>query len=359
MDPGDCVWLRGGHDQHLRDVHGDPITFRITDADHLPGRGTWYHLHTPHPVAQEIFGGWHTGLSLIPSPVIEPTGVSRSPGTPRGPRSAPRCPSPGSDPMPYGAHLTPARLLTLASNTASALGPEWSATGLLSAATLAHPLGLRVQLHLHADALHISAQAAMSSAPGRPAEITVTAPATQVDSGSAAELIHSQVLPHLGHRDAHAALRLLSLPLRSAGIPAIAQWQRDSVGIALRKNNDGEPVISVHVLTPYDGHVALLLDHLSVGRAIRCAQAALLEAPATTAEQEPFAGAVQAVLDAIPDLRAAPSLAGPRFTILRRPDAHVTVRHDANAADPAAPMALFLPKATIATAYAVLRTYAA
>ncbi|WP_189956811.1 hypothetical protein [Streptomyces alanosinicus] len=104
-----------------------------------------------------------------------------------------------------------------------------------------------------------------------------------------------------------------------------------------------------------------MLDQLPVSWAIRCARAALPEpsaAPehATAADFDP---PVHAVLDALPVLRAAPSLAGPRFTILCAPDQQVTVRHDANAADPTAPMALFLPTAPIATAYAVLRAYTA
>ncbi|GHE09207.1 hypothetical protein [Streptomyces alanosinicus] len=114
--------------------------------------------------------------------------------------------------MPYDTSLVPARLLTLATDTATALGPEWSVTGLLSTAILVHPFGLRIQLRLHADGLRISALTAMSSTPGNPDEIRATAPITEATGHKAAELIHTRVLPPLGQRDAHAALRLLSLP---------------------------------------------------------------------------------------------------------------------------------------------------
>ncbi|MFF4606132.1 hypothetical protein ACFY12_25750 [Streptomyces sp. NPDC001339] len=263
--------------------------------------------------------------------------------------------------MPYDTSLVPARLLTLATDTARALGPDWSVTGLLSTAIVVHPFGLRVQLRLPEGGLRISTLAAMSSTPGNPAEITATMPIAQASGQTVAELIHSQVLPRLGRRDAYAALRLLTLPLRSARIAAVAQAQADSDSIVLHKSDDGEPVIRVRIPAPYGGTVGLLLDRLSVDRAIRCAEAAPPEPHTVQGSTAPagFAAEVYTVLDALPALRAAPSLAGPRFTILRSADQQVTVRHDANATDPAAPMALFLPAAPIATAYAVLRAYTA
>ncbi|MER6548192.1 hypothetical protein [Streptomyces sp. NPDC001250] len=265
--------------------------------------------------------------------------------------------------MPYDTSLVPARLLTLTTDTAAALGPEWSVTGLLSTAILVHPFGLRLQLRLHSDGLHISALTDMSSTPGNPAEITATVPITEATGQKAAELIHTQVLPRLGQRDARAALRLMSLPLRSARIPAVARAQQDSVNLLTYTSDDGAVVISVRISVPYDGTVALLLDQLSVSWAIRCARAALPEPSAAHvhahATAASFGPEVHAVLDALPALRATPSLAGPRYTILRTPDEQVTLRHDANAADLAAPMTLFLPTAPIATAYAVLRAYTA
>ncbi|MEU1015388.1 hypothetical protein [Streptomyces sp. NPDC005898] len=68
MRAGTHVWLRSTSGQHLADRDGTPVVFVITDVQSLAQHGTWYQLHTSRPAAQEIFGGWHTGLSLTPVP---------------------------------------------------------------------------------------------------------------------------------------------------------------------------------------------------------------------------------------------------------------------------------------------------
>lgn len=73
MKPGGYVWLRGRGNQPLRDTNGEAITFRIAAAEALAGHGTWYQLRTAHRAAQGIFGGWHTGLALIPITLSELT----------------------------------------------------------------------------------------------------------------------------------------------------------------------------------------------------------------------------------------------------------------------------------------------
>ncbi|MER6424537.1 hypothetical protein [Streptomyces sp. NPDC001137] len=65
------MWLGCGPGRHLSDAHGDAIVFHITSTDPLPGHGTWYQLHTSHAAAQEIYGGWHAGLALIPISLSE------------------------------------------------------------------------------------------------------------------------------------------------------------------------------------------------------------------------------------------------------------------------------------------------
>ncbi|MBK3575950.1 hypothetical protein ACWIID_11040 [Streptomyces phaeochromogenes] len=65
MKAGGYVWLRGHGNQPLLDTHGEAIAFRIDASKALAGHGTWYQLRTAHRAAQDIFGGWHTGLSLI------------------------------------------------------------------------------------------------------------------------------------------------------------------------------------------------------------------------------------------------------------------------------------------------------
>ncbi|MCX4666417.1 hypothetical protein OG453_07010 [Streptomyces sp. NBC_01381] len=71
MNPGGYVWLRGHGNQPVRDTHGEAVAFRITASKALAGHGTWYQLRTAHRAAQDIFGGWHTGLALIPIPLSE------------------------------------------------------------------------------------------------------------------------------------------------------------------------------------------------------------------------------------------------------------------------------------------------
>ncbi|WP_327356295.1 hypothetical protein [Streptomyces sp. NBC_01304] len=73
MKAGDCVGLRAALGTPLSDAHGPEIAFHITAAETLAGHGAWYHLHTAHCAAQEIFGGWHTGLALTPIPPIRLT----------------------------------------------------------------------------------------------------------------------------------------------------------------------------------------------------------------------------------------------------------------------------------------------
>ncbi|SHN08913.1 hypothetical protein [Streptomyces yunnanensis] len=73
MKAGDRAWMRSGSDRHLADVHGEAIIFRVTAIQTLPGRGTWYRVHTSHAAAQEIFGGWRSRLSLAPVPLTELT----------------------------------------------------------------------------------------------------------------------------------------------------------------------------------------------------------------------------------------------------------------------------------------------
>ncbi|MEU9334129.1 hypothetical protein AB0D49_13365 [Streptomyces sp. NPDC048290] len=71
MRPGGYVWLRGHGNQPLRDARGEAIAFRIAASKAVAGHGTWYQLCTAHRAAQDIFGGWHTGLALIPFTLSE------------------------------------------------------------------------------------------------------------------------------------------------------------------------------------------------------------------------------------------------------------------------------------------------
>ncbi|GGU26490.1 hypothetical protein [Streptomyces violascens] len=64
MKPGDTVWLHTLAGPPLADADGHRIAFRVTAVQTLSRSGTWYLLHTEHPVAEEIFGGWHPARPL-------------------------------------------------------------------------------------------------------------------------------------------------------------------------------------------------------------------------------------------------------------------------------------------------------
>ncbi|MFF0742137.1 hypothetical protein ACFYVL_17240 [Streptomyces sp. NPDC004111] len=70
MRVGMFVWLCQDDGGHLADAQGTPVRFEIGEV-HTTASGTFYLLSTPHPVAQDIFGGWHTGqrLTLTKGPV--------------------------------------------------------------------------------------------------------------------------------------------------------------------------------------------------------------------------------------------------------------------------------------------------
>ncbi|MGW1053569.1 hypothetical protein [Streptomyces sp. NPDC001155] len=246
-------------------------------------------------------------------------------------------------------------------DTATVLGPEWQVSGLLSSALLVHPLGFHCALDIHANTLQVSAFVTTSRNPARDVEaVTVTMPVEDADGEAVAEMLHNKVLPHFGRQDAIAALRLLSMPLRDAKIPAVAKGTTSRTEIELRLGDGGNPVITVVMTSPHDDsvQVGLLLDRLTLDQAIRCARAALHDQlPTVGPTRGRFAPDVDTVLDALPGLSASQSQAGPRFTIIRTPDDALKIRHDAHAIAPDAPLGLAIPETTVTTAYAVLRAY--
>ncbi|MCX4666415.1 hypothetical protein OG453_07000 [Streptomyces sp. NBC_01381] len=263
----------------------------------------------------------------------------------------------------YDTRLVPAPLLTLAHDTATALGREWEVLGLLQTAILSHRLGFHCSLDIDKDQLRITAFVPTTTDPERPVEPVVTTTAmAQADGTAVADIVRSAVLPHFGRRDAIEALALLSLPLREANIPAIAQGTRERTEIKLQAREGGDPLIAIVMTSPRHGavHVGLVLERLTAEQAIRCARPAMHEQlPYVEASAAVIASEVHTVLAAFPGLRATPSLAGPRFTIIQTHGSNLKIRHDAAAIAPDAPLALAIPQATVATAYAVLRAYAA
>lgn len=263
----------------------------------------------------------------------------------------------------YSTDLVPDPLLALVTETATVLGPEWEVSGLLSTALLTHPLGFHCAVDVRSDTLEVSTFVTTSRNPARDLEtVTITTPLEGADGKAVAEILHSRVLPHFGRMDAIAALRLLSMPLRDAKIPAVAQGSASRTEIELKPDDGGNPVIAVVMTSPHDDcvQVGLLLDRLTPEQAIRCARAALPDGlPAVEHIAGQFAPEVDSVVDALPGLSATKSMAGPRFTIIRTPDDGVRIRHDAQAITPDAPLGLAIAETTVTTAYAVLRAYTA
>lgn len=263
--------------------------------------------------------------------------------------------------MPYDTQLVAPDLLTLTEQTAAALGPEWAVTGLLGTAIVTHPLGLRCSLQARDGLLSISAFASQNSGPRQPAKpFTVTVPMRSANGVKVATVIHGQVLPHLGRRDAHAALRLLSLPLRDAQLPAVAQGTPARSSLVLESEDSSNPALCIHIRSPRPGAVGVnvRMDRLTAKQAIRCGRAALTRPTShREGEADPFPPEVRAVLDALPEISGAPPQAG--FTNLYPTHGPLEILHDAHAAEPGTPFALRTSDTSIAVAYAVLRAYTA
>ncbi|MBT2676833.1 hypothetical protein J7E95_39830 [Streptomyces sp. ISL-14] len=263
--------------------------------------------------------------------------------------------------MPYDTQLVAPDLLTLTEQTAAALGPEWAVTGLLGTAIVTHPLGLRCSLRTRDGLLSVSAFVSQDSEPHHPAKpFTATISMENANGGKVAELIHTQVLPHFGRRDALAALRLLSLPLRDARLPAMAEGTAARSELVLEGGDSANPALCIQMRSPRPGAVSVnvRMNQLTAERAIQCGRAALTR-PSSHLESEadPFPPEVRAVLDALPEINGAPPRTG--FTSLYPTHGPLEILHDANAAEPSAPFALRTSDTSIAAAYAVLRAYSA
>ncbi|MDN3025711.1 hypothetical protein [Streptomyces sp. S.PB5] len=261
--------------------------------------------------------------------------------------------------MPYDTQLVAPDLLTLTQRTAAALGPEWAVTGLLGTAIVTHPLGLRCSLQSRDGLLSVSAFVSQDSEPHQPAKpFTATTAMENANGGKVAELIHSRVLPHFGRSDALAALRLLSLPLRDARLPAVAEGTAARSELVLEGGDSANPALRIYVRSPRPGAVSVnvRMNWLTAEQAIRCGRTALTR-PASHLEGEadPFPPEVRAVLDALPEINGAPPRDG--FTNLYPAHGPLEILHDANAAEPSTPFALRTSDTSIAAAYAVLRTY--
>ncbi|MGW3153780.1 hypothetical protein [Streptomyces sp. NPDC001089] len=126
----------------------------------------------------------------------------------------------------------------IANETAAALGPDWRVEYLLSSALVVHPIGFRVCLDYKDGDVQLTAHVAVSPEPTSELETVTAAVAGEEDHTTTAhrtaDAIRAEILPHFGREHAVAGLRVLSMPLRDAGISAVAQGSNAETVIEYR-----------------------------------------------------------------------------------------------------------------------------
>lgn len=180
--------------------------------------------------------------------------------------------------------LIPADLLQLSTETAAALGCAWTVKAILSSPLVVHPTGMRVMVHQRDGHVQLTAHVSLSTDPRTPAEkVTARLPLTGHPSTAlrAADAIRTRILPRFGCLDAVAALRVLSLPLRDAGIPAIAHGSTGRTTVEYRSRDFASTTaefqpgerrpLKVVIRSVREGHTHadVSIPHLSVPEAAR------------------------------------------------------------------------------------------
>ncbi|NIY68105.1 hypothetical protein [Streptomyces malaysiensis] len=286
------------------------------------------------------------------------------------------------DPMYTDMSLVSEPLRLIAYETAAALGPEWRVEAILSSAIVVHPFGFRVGLDDGTDRVLLTAHVSVSSDLKRPLE-NVTSEIQTADKRSTTvrrtvEAIRAEILPHFGRENAVAGLRVLSLPLRDVGIPAIAQGGIEQATIKykpvrldarrLPEYDDGErrPLIVIITSRADDStRVGIRIPYLSVREAARMTQAVR---PSLTSPMQGIENLPEEYRDKLaaefPGMTAKHVVSDvPRYTELVDPSGVVTIRHALAIkreetsryrtwAD------VWLRNASVAQAYAVLSAYA-
>ncbi|WP_329271799.1 hypothetical protein [Streptomyces sp. NBC_01451] len=287
-----------------------------------------------------------------------------------------------ADPMYTDFRLVAEPLLRIARDTAATLGPEWRVEAILSSALVVHSFGLRVCLNDGTDQVLLTAHVSVSTDKRKPLE-DVTAmvetagdPAITVQRTAAA--IRTQILPHFGREDAVAGLRVLSIPLRDAGIPAVAQggtlntyidYTPERLNVPVREYDQGErrPLGVIITSTGSDDtRVEIRIPHLPIRTAARITEGIR---PGLGHPMRDIKSLPEEVRDDVaatfPGLTAKHVVSDvPRYTDLKDDSGVLTirhalvVRHDGAKTNNRTFAAVWLRNATIAQAYAVLYAYA-
>lgn len=175
-------------------------------------------------------------------------------------------------------------LRLIAEDTAATLGKDWKVEGLLSTAMVVHPLGFRIALDAVPDYIRLTAHITVSPDPAAPLEHLTAEVGTDEDHFETVrrvvKCIRTDFMEDYARQDAVAGLRVLSLPLREADIPAIAHGSSDTVYIEHRKEllgatsaeyKEGErrPLGVIITSRRGDTRVEIRIPHLSIREAAR------------------------------------------------------------------------------------------
>lgn len=276
----------------------------------------------------------------------------------------------------------PEPLLLIAREIAKALGPLWQVKTILSTAILAHPCDIHVMLNGGSDHLLLTADVSVSRDQLRPLQEVTASVATAEDRATSVsrsvEAIHDEILPHFGRQDAIAGLGVLSLPLRDAGIDAIAEGDNALTTITYdearlhavspRYEQGERRPLRVTISSTCDDNtrVEVLIPHLSIQEASRITQPLRpgLSTPLKGAQDLPAEVRSQVALH-FPGLAARHVVSDvPRYTELVDPSDVLCVRHALAITREEATSrfvswaSVSLRDASVAQAYAVLRCYA-
>ncbi|MEU1273628.1 hypothetical protein [Streptomyces sp. NPDC005799] len=273
--------------------------------------------------------------------------------------------------------LIPADLLSLVRATAAELGGEWTVQAILSSPLVVHPTGMRVLVHQAAGHVQLTARISVSTDPRTPLEKVTARVALAGHSTPArrvADAIRTRFLPRFGCMNAVAALRVLALPLRSAGIPAIAHGTTERTVVEYRRGDVKSTTVAFHpeerrplqvvIRCTREGHtrVDVTIPHLSLTDAVRITASVLPRVCTPVPVPGHLPAEVHELAARLPGLTARHVVSDvPRLTDLTDLSGHLNVRHFLSVKDTGTRSwaAVGLHDAPISTAYALLSTYAA
>ncbi|RRR79775.1 hypothetical protein EHS43_22935 [Streptomyces sp. RP5T] len=273
--------------------------------------------------------------------------------------------------------LVPADLLGLVTETAAELGGAWTVQAILSSPLVVHPTGMRVMVHKAGSHIHLTASISVSTDPRTPLEkVTARVPLAghSTTAHRIADALRTRFLPRFGCMNAVAALRVLALPLRDAGIPAIAHGSPERTTIEYRRGDFRSTTVEfqpgewrplrAEVRSTRESHTRadVNITHLSLPDAVRITASVLPHVCTPVPVPDHFPTEVHELAAQLPGLTARHVVSNvPRITDLTDLSGHLNVRHflSVQGTRTRSWAAVGLHDAPIAAAYALLSAYAA